>query len=147
MNRFQRVVFDTSTLVGAALRIGSTPHQALLRALLFSDVYASAETLAEMEVVLNRSKFGRYLNREKRPAFAANMRRRAHLIVLRDADRSEVGMACRDPSDNKFLALALAAEADAIVSSDEDLLVLHPWRGVSILTPAEFISTGPIDGP
>jgi hypothetical protein len=31
-----------------------------------------------------------------------------------------------------------SAEADAVVSSDEDLLVLHPWRGIAIVTPAEF---------
>ena len=46
-----------------------------------------------------------------------------------------------------FLALALAAEAEVIVSSDEDLLVLHPWRGISILNPAEFITTEPGDRP
>jgi hypothetical protein len=40
---------------------------------------------------------------------------------------------CRDPKDNKYLELALAAGAETIVSSDDDLLVLHPWRGVRIL--------------
>jgi predicted nucleic acid-binding protein len=47
---------------------------------------------------------------------------------------------CRDPRDNQFLALALAAEADIVVSSDEDLLVLHPWRGIPVVTPVEFLS-------
>lgn len=36
---------------------------------------------------------------------------------------------CRDPKDNKCLELALASGAEAIVSSDTDLRVLHPWRG------------------
>jgi predicted nucleic acid-binding protein len=45
----------------------------------------------------------------------------------------------RDPKDDKFLALALVAEADVLVSSDKDLLVLHPWRGIGIVTPAEFV--------
>lgn len=141
------MIFDTSTLVGAALRIASTPHQAMVKALSFSDICASAETLAEMEAVLNRSKFDHYLNREKRQSFADNMRRRVRLIVVRDAYTAEVGLACRDPNDNKFLALALAAEADVIVSGDEDLLVLHPWRGISILNPADFITTEPSDHP
>ena len=39
---------------------------------------------------------------------------------------------------DKFLALALASEADWLVSSDEDLLVLHPWRGLRIVTPRNF---------
>lgn len=44
---------------------------------------------------------------------------------------------CRDPADDKYLELALAAGAGTIVSSDRDLLVLRPWRGVRILRPAE----------
>jgi uncharacterized protein len=111
-----------------------------MRALSFYDVCASLETIAEMEVVLDRSKFDRYLDREKRQAFAANVRRRVHLFEVQGVDLTEVALACRDPSDNMFLALALAAEAEAIVSSDDDLLVLHPWREIQILTPAGFVS-------
>jgi len=47
---------------------------------------------------------------------------------------------CRDPEDNRFLALVLAAEADALVSSDEDLLMMNPWRGVPVMTAAEFLA-------
>jgi predicted nucleic acid-binding protein len=32
----------------------------------------------------------------------------------------------------------LAADADALVSSDGDLLVLDPWHGIPIMTPAQF---------
>jgi putative PIN family toxin of toxin-antitoxin system len=47
---------------------------------------------------------------------------------------------CRDHKDNKYLELALAAQARTIVSSDDDLLVLHPWRGVQILRPAAYLA-------
>jgi putative PIN family toxin of toxin-antitoxin system len=47
---------------------------------------------------------------------------------------------CRDPTDDKYLELALGAGAGTIVSSDRDLLVLHPWRGVRILRPAEYLT-------
>jgi putative PIN family toxin of toxin-antitoxin system len=47
---------------------------------------------------------------------------------------------CRDPKDDKFLALVLAAEADALVSSDEDLLVMSPWRGAPVMTAGEFLA-------
>jgi predicted nucleic acid-binding protein len=40
---------------------------------------------------------------------------------------------CRDAADNKYLELALASRASIIVSGDQDLLVLHPWRGILIL--------------
>ena len=45
---------------------------------------------------------------------------------------------CRDATDNKYLALAVTARARTIVSSDQDLLVLHPWHGILILRPAEY---------
>ena len=47
---------------------------------------------------------------------------------------------CRDPKDDKYLELAFAAGAETIVSSDDDLLVLHPWRGVRILRPADYLA-------
>lgn len=46
---------------------------------------------------------------------------------------------CRDAKDNKYLELALAADATVIVSSDEDLLILHPWRGIRIVRPADYL--------
>jgi putative PIN family toxin of toxin-antitoxin system len=140
MRRIRRVVLDTSTLVSTALRIDSVPHQALQIALASCDLCASAETLAELELVLARDKFDRYLDREPRRAFVALIRRNVRLFALQNVDTLSVQPPCRDPKDTRFLALALAAEADAVVSSDEDLLVLHPWRGISIMTPAEFLT-------
>jgi putative PIN family toxin of toxin-antitoxin system len=46
---------------------------------------------------------------------------------------------CRDPADNKYLELALASHAGVIVSSDRDLLALHPWRGREILSPGDYL--------
>jgi putative PIN family toxin of toxin-antitoxin system len=136
-----RVVLDTSTLlVSAALRVGSVPYQALLEALGAWDVCASAETLAELEQVLGREQFDRYLDRASRREFVALIRRNVHLFAVQNADLMAVDPPCRDSRDNQFLALALAAEADVVVSSDEDLLVLHPWRGIPVVTQGEFLS-------
>jgi putative PIN family toxin of toxin-antitoxin system len=142
MSRIRRVVLDTSTLVSAALRIGSMPHQALMKALGSCDLCASVETLAELERVLQRDKFDRYLDRESRLSFVALIRRHAHLFAVQDADMDAVLPACRGPKDNQFLALVLVAEADALVSSDDDLQALHPWRGIPIVAPAEFVDAG-----
>ena len=46
---------------------------------------------------------------------------------------------CRDSKDNKILELAVSGAADFVVSGDGDLLVLHPFRGISILRPREFL--------
>jgi putative PIN family toxin of toxin-antitoxin system len=138
MSRIPRIVLDTSTLVSAALKIASVPHQALLRALGSCQLCASVQTLAELEQVLEREKFDRYLNLESRRTFVAFIRRNVDLLVV-DSSLLAVEPHCRDTEDQPFLALALAAEADALVSGDEDLLVPHPWNGILILTPAEFL--------
>jgi putative PIN family toxin of toxin-antitoxin system len=129
-------------LVSAALRVGTNPHQALLKALRFCEICARMETMAELEVVLNRSKFDRYLNRKNRQTFVANLHRSLRLFVVQSSSAMENLPRCRDPKDDQYLALALAAEADAIVSSDHDLLVLNPWCGIRILSPAEFLAEG-----
>ncbi len=54
---------------------------------------------------------------------------------------------CSDPKDDKYLELALAAGAHTIISGDAHLLVLHPWRGVRILRPAEYLGAAGIPGP
>lgn len=53
---------------------------------------------------------------------------------------SETIAECRDPKDNKFLELAACGGADRIISGDEDLLVLNPFRGIPVLTPKDFLS-------
>jgi hypothetical protein len=136
----RRVVLDTSSLVSAALRVGSVPHQALLKVLATCDLCASAETLAELGRVLEHRKFDRYLNRELRREFVALIARNVRLFAVGKDDLAAVNPPCRDRHDNHFLALALKAEADVLISSDEDLLVLHPWRGIAILKPADFRS-------
>ena len=49
--------------------------------------------------------------------------------------------ACRDPDDNRILECAVAGQADTIVTGDKDLIVLHPFRGIQILTVRQFLDT------
>lgn len=46
--------------------------------------------------------------------------------------------ACRDPDDTKILGLAMASEADYIVTGDKDLLVLKAYQGIPIVSPRSF---------
>ena len=46
---------------------------------------------------------------------------------------------CADPKDDKFLALALAVNAELILASEAHLTQMHPWRGIPILPPAAFL--------
>jgi uncharacterized protein len=51
---------------------------------------------------------------------------------------TEAIAACRDPKDDKFLELAISGQANYVLSSDKDLLVLHPFQDSAIVTPADF---------
>ena len=129
-----RYVLDTNVLVSALLFEGSKPGQAVRRALRIGIVLASTDTLDELARVLEREKFSRYITREERDAFLAALVKRVELVEPTVSVR-----VCRDPDDDKFLELAVAGEADLLVSSDRDLLDLHPFRTIAILTPAEFL--------
>ena len=93
----------------------------------------SEVVFAELTEVLSRQKFDRYVNREEREQFLVLLLQRATLVEVTDAV-----VACRDPKDDKFLELAVNGAAICIVTGDEDLLVLNPFRGIAIVKPAEF---------
>ena len=139
-----RVVFDTSTLVSAALRSTSVPGLALLRAIEEGQLCACEIGLEELQSVLQRPKFNRYLPNQEKLEFLAMLRRECEVFPVEANHWAQVDPPSRDPKDNIFLALAVAASVETIVSSDEDLLVLHPWRGVCIVKPAVFLASPPI---
>lgn len=130
-----KIVFDASSLVGALLKEGSVPERALLLARSRAVVCLSTSVEDEVRAVFARPKFSKYL--------ASDRGARILALLCTAAERCEPTVTvsdCRDHKDNKYLELALAAGADTIVSSDGDLLVLHPWRSIHIITPAEYVS-------
>jgi predicted nucleic acid-binding protein len=65
-------------------------------------------------------------------------------IVLFAGERietTETVRECRDSKDDKYLALAASGGAQIIVSGDvRHLLSMHPWRGIPIISPADFLA-------
>lgn len=132
-----RGVIDTGVLVSALIRPQGTIGDVLLalRAGRFTPIY-STSMVVEIVDVLGRPKFQvkYHVQRDDVTALVNLLRLRGELVI----PKQEI-TACRDPKDNKFFETALAGEADAIVTGDDDLLVLHPFEGVDILRPAEFL--------
>lgn len=94
----------------------------------------SVDAIVELNDVLGREKFVRYVSDEERARFLQSLLYEGRLVEIR-----EKVWACRDPKDDKFLELAVNGEADFIVSGDDDLLVLDPFGGIPILTPDKFL--------
>jgi uncharacterized protein len=130
-----RYVFDTNVLVSALYFEHSISAQAFFLASKNGVVLASIATLHEAQEVLARKKFASYLSVEEREQFVSQLILRAELI-----DVIETIQECRDPKDNKFLEVAVNGSANFIVTGDADLLILHPFRGISIIQPAVFLA-------
>ena len=130
-----RCVFDTNTVVSAALFRGSVPEQELFLALRIAAVLMSRELADELNYVLSRPRFDRYADRENREEFLQDLVRQAESVEITERVR-----ACRDPKDDKILELAVNGNADYIVTGDDDLLVMNPFRDIEIVRPAEFLT-------
>ncbi|MEW6349126.1 MAG: putative toxin-antitoxin system toxin component, PIN family [Thermodesulfobacteriota bacterium] len=135
MTSRSRIVLDTGVIVSAILLPHSVPRQALDLAFRGGTVLASTATLEEFDQVVRRPKFSHYVSKEQCLRFLAAFVRDSSFVEV-----NEIVTECRDPKDNKFLELALSGEATFIVSGDRDLLILHPFRGIPVLTPKEFVS-------
>lgn len=136
------IVFDASTLVSAAFRRGSVPDQAVRQAFRMDRIAVSEPVMAELLDVLYRPRLARFVDPELRVDLLGQLGRLG-IVVAPTVSVTE----CRDAKDDKYLELALAAEAAAIVSSDDDLLVLHPWRGIPIVRPAEYLAVAGTTNP
>lgn len=130
-----KVVFDASALVGALLKPDSVPERALLLARANEVLCLSAAVEAEIRDVFARPKFRKYLV-SKRAGRILDLLTASALAVT----PAEAVTDCRDAKDNKYLELALAAGAGTVVASDDDLLALDPWRGVRIVSPADYMA-------
>lgn len=136
MKSKRRIVFDTNALISAAILQNSVSNQALTLAAVQFEIVVSAETWSEFETRIERPKLFRYfgnLEAQREDVVKTIGRVVKHIVV------QSVITDCRDPDDNKFLALALDSGAEYIVTGDRDLLELHPWRGVQVLTAGDFV--------
>jgi len=129
-----RIILDTNTLVSAFVFSGATPRAVLRHALNAYQLVFSTETWDELADVFQRDKFDAALPRANRMRVLAELARYIDVVTVTSTITD-----CRDAKDNKFLGLALDGGAKLIVTGDKDLLTLHPWRDVDILSAGDFL--------
>ncbi len=130
-----RVVLDTNTLVSALLfRAGRLSW--LRHAWRSGEVLplVSKETTRELLRVLAYPKFR--LDETEIQELLGDFLPYAETCSITPGDMGAPH--CRDPDDQMFLDLSLAARADALVTGDGDLLALADEFPIPIVTPAEF---------
>jgi len=129
-----RIVVDTNVLVSRLILPQSLPAQALRRAELEAHLLISEATMYKLADALSRARFDRYVSPEDRNSFLQRLGQIAEFVPIVQLVRE-----CRDPRDDKFLEVALNGQADVILTGDADLLAMHPWRGIAILSPGEYL--------
>lgn len=129
-----RVVCDTNVLVSAVMFPESTPGRAFTYARHAGKLLTTPELASELRDVLLRPKMARYITGNLRDEFLA-----AYLTMAEFVVTTEQITVCRDPKDNHVLEAAIDGHATCILSGDNDLLVLNPFRDIPILSPSEFV--------
>ena len=97
--------------------------------LLFSD-----ETFDELRTRLLLPKFDRYVSREGRAVYLAQLEAVSEWAPIVGAK-----LGCRDPDDDKLLETVLMGAADCLVTGDRDLLEMPPFQNIPILSPTGFL--------
>jgi putative PIN family toxin of toxin-antitoxin system len=132
----ERLVIDSNVWIVALISPGGTARQ-LVDTVLDRDieVLMSESTFTELVSRLDRSKFDRYREPESWNSFLTTL---VDLALWHEDAGTAIGIS-RDADDDKFLALAVTGQADAIISGDRDLLDLVSHDGIPVLTPAQFL--------
>ena len=130
----KQYVFDANVIVSALLLPDSLPRRAFDKAYRQGKILLSAATILELDDVLRRPRLDRYLHEDERIDFLLHLIRESVItpVTVTITD-------CRETKDSKYLELAVSARATCLVTGDQDLLVLHPYRDIPIVTPRVFL--------
>ncbi len=134
-----RLVLDTNIVIAAFLWRGP-PRQLLDQIIERSDIelYSSSLLLSELSEVLSRPRFAQRINVAGLTVNALLTDYTDLVTTIASTPLSE--SVSRDPDDDEVLACALAANADAIISGDHDLITLKIFQGIPILTVTQMIT-------
>jgi putative PIN family toxin of toxin-antitoxin system len=130
----RKVVLDTNVLVSSILFKGELAGIVDLWKRGKIVPVVSRETFDELRKVLEYQKFG-LTKGEIRTIIKEEVLPFFEIVEITD----EVSGVCRDPDDDKFIACALAASADFIVSGDKDLCDIAKYRSVKIVRASDLL--------
>lgn len=129
-----RLILDTNILISAFVFKSETANIVVRHAVKKHTLLFSESTFKELKSTLLKPKFAEIAELSTIRNFIINLIKIGEFI-----DPKIIIAECRDPKDNKFIELAVAGNADCIVTGDKDLLVLNPFRGIKIISPADFL--------
>jgi putative PIN family toxin of toxin-antitoxin system len=129
------VILDTNIIISALMLKNSLPAKVLNMAIDNYQIVYSEKTFLELQAVLMRQKFDKFILQEAREDFLI-----LFLSVAKKINIIHQVNLCRDAKDNKFLDLAINSEALYLITGDQDLLVMKEIDKTKIITPVDFIN-------
>ena len=129
-----RLILDTKVIISGVLFKGEAIRSLLLYPPNEYLLVFSKTTWDELASVFQRDAFEKIMPLGARLRVLAELASKVEVV-----ESTSIVTDCRDPKDNKFLSLAIDANAIAIVTGDDDLKVLHPYKGIAIQSPADFM--------
>ena len=127
-----KCVNDTNVLISSALTKGA-PFRIVEHLIKNNALIFSKETISELSSRITQPKFEKYVSAEDREAYVNNLILSADLVII-----DNLIQGCRDRDDDKFLETAVKGDARFIISGDQDLLTMHQFEGIDIVTVQEF---------
>jgi len=128
-----RILLDTNVLIAALIARGVC-HQLLEHCVRNHELVTSEFILNELrEKLVEKFNYSAQVAEEVIGLLRSRME--VALATVLDAP------VCRDPDDDNVLAAALAGDCAAIVTGDNDLLVLKEFRQIEIITPRIFLTS------
>ena len=132
------VVIDTNVLISATLSPNGTPAKVVRYFITHGKLVFSEETFAEFSSRLWRPKFDRYISRELRKSILLDFSNIADWVDIK-SNTNKINLS-RDKDDNKFLDVAVKANALMIISGDSDLTDLKKVENIPILSPTQCLT-------
>ena len=131
-----KVVIDTNTIISAPFSEDGNPAK-IFELLLLEEIlnFTSDEIIAEIKGVFARNRILKYISEEKIKFIVEkylNFSIKVNPLI-------KLTVIAEDPDDNIILECAKTAKADYIISGDNHLKVLKKYKGIEILSPAEFL--------
>ena len=127
-----KCVVDTNVLISVALTKGE-PFRIVEHLIKNNALIFSKETIRELSSRIIQPKFDKYVSAEDREAYVNNLILSADLVII-----DNLIQGCRDRDDDKFLETDVKFDARFIISGDQDLLTMHQFEGIDIVTVQDF---------
>src|SRR5690606_14614806 len=123
-----RVILDTNVLISYVLKPNAGMARVVHTAFDQGSLLISQDTFDELRNVIERFVKRGFVTVQEASEFLGSIVEAAQWVKI-----LETVQACRDPKDDKFLELAVNGQAAYLVTGDQDLLILHPFKETHIL--------------